>query len=160
MSAYAAVRLTLDLSRRRGAAFYARAIVDAFAGTRNAVVDPAGGELTFDLIFPGNLSALVRQLDGGLIPVGGRASVSLPVRALTTVALADPAAVDRRLCEGAPVWDAQFARGPYVFGARLNERRVEASIVPGNGAMHQLYDALLSLGLMASSDPLDERAPA
>lgn len=154
MSAFAAVKLTVDLGRRRGAAFHAHGIVERFAGTRNVSVDSASGELGFELIFPGNLSALVQQLDGDLIPVAGRADVSFPVRSFTGAPLADgPAEVDQRLVEGAPVWDAQFARGRYVLSARLNERRVEAAIVPGTKAMHELYDALLSLGLMAADQP-------
>jgi hypothetical protein len=151
MGAFATVTMPVDLTHRHNAAEAAQAIVAGFPGTRNVALDETAGALVFDLHFPGNLSGLVRRLLDGLIPVGAQATVSLPVRSLVPELVAgDPAAVGARVVEGAEVWDVAFARGHYVEAARLDAGRVVATIVPESNAMHQIYDSLLTLGLVAS----------
>ncbi|MDP9025471.1 MAG: hypothetical protein M3N13_08865, partial [Candidatus Eremiobacteraeota bacterium] len=70
MGTFATIRMPLDLTRRSGADIIARMVVETFAGTRNVELDAAAGAVTFEMHFPGNLSALVRQLHGKLIPTG------------------------------------------------------------------------------------------
>jgi hypothetical protein len=151
MGAFATVKMPVDLSRRHNATEAVVSIVATFPGTRGVVLDAGAGTIAFDLHFPGNLSGLVRRLHDGLIPVGERAEVSLPVQAL-----ADPpsaGAVAERVLEGAEVWDVAFARGHYVDSAALEGGCLMAAIVPHSNAMHQIYDALLSLGLVAAAPP-------
>lgn len=150
MAAFATVKIPLDLTRCHDAAAVALSIVESYPGTRHAALDAAAGTVSFDLIFPGNVSGLVRRLTNSLIPVGESANVTLAVRSLApeTVA-AGPGIVAERLREGAEVWDVAFERGHWVLDARLNGGQVEASIVPNSNAMHQIYDALLTLGLVA-----------
>ena len=153
MGAFATVTMPVDLTRRHNAAEAAQSIVAAFPGTRSVELDEAAGTVTFELHFPGNLTGLVRRLLDGLIPVGGEAQVSLPVQSLAPELIAGgPELVAARVVEGAHVWDVAFARGHYVGSARLDGGRLEASIVPHSNAMHQIYDSLLTLGLVAN-DP-------
>lgn len=150
MGAFAVVNLPLDLSRRSAAANVAFDLVDTFPGTRNVALDAGAGTVSFEMQFPGNLSGLIARLRTSLIPVGERAEVSVPVVNLAPeIVGTDPGAFARRLEEGPEVWDAQFERGSYVAAPRLNGDRVEATIVAGSSAMHELYDALLTLGLVA-----------
>jgi hypothetical protein len=149
--------MPVDLTRRHNAAEAAVTIAAAFPGTRNVVLDEASGTLSFELHFPGNLSGLVRRLLDGLIPVGEQAQVSLPVESLVPELVArGPGAIAARVVEGAEVWDVAFARGHYVASARLEGARLEAAIVPHSNAMHQIYDSLLTLGLVANDPPLAE----
>lgn len=148
MGAFAVVSLPLDLSRGSGASIVATAIVETFPGTRAVTLD-AAGTVSFELQFPGNLSELVNRLSANGIAVGERGTVSVPVANLAPSILGDdPGLFARRMDEGPEVWDAQFARGRYISDTRLNGDRVEATIVPGSAAMHELYDALLTLGLV------------
>ena len=145
--------MPLDLTKARDAAAIAHTLVDRFPGTRNTTLDESGAVVTFDLHFPGNLSGLVKQLASNMIPVGERATVSVPVRSLAPELLAGgPGSVAERLEHGTEVWDVAFDRGHYVLDAQLDGDHVDATIVPSTLAMHQIYDALLSLGLVAS-DP-------
>jgi hypothetical protein len=154
MAAFASLRIPLDLTHCNDAASVALAIVEGFPGTRNAAVDAGSSMVSFDLIFPGNVSGLVRRLGSKSIPVGERADVTLPVRSLAPELIAGgPGVVAERLREGAEVWDVAFERGHWVLDARLNGGQVEASIVPSSNAMHQIYDALLTLGLVANDAP-------
>lgn len=153
MSAFANVKIGLDLSRRRGAAFNALRTVEEFAGTRNVALDTTASTISFDILFPGNLSALVRRLNANLIPVAPRAEFSATVRPRSLAGEVDPAEIARRLEEGTEVWDVQFARGRYVFDARVDAGRVAASIVPSTSSMHEIYDAFLSLDLIALDVP-------
>ena len=153
MGAFAVLTLPIDLTKRSNAPALAYELVDSFPGTRNTVVDEAASSVTFELHFPGNLSALVRRLRNGLIPVGTSAAVSLPVMSLVAESPDGGAdAVATRVVHGAEVWDVAFERGRYVADAKLNGTRLEATIVPGSDGMHQIYDALLSLGMVAN-DP-------
>ena len=155
MAAFATVKIPVDLTRCQDAAAVALAVVENYPGTRHAVLDAASGTVSFELIFPGNVSGLVRRLTNSLIPVGERASVTLPVRSLAPELISGgPGIVAERLREGAEVWDVAFERGHWVLDARLNGGQVEASIVPTSNAMHQIYDALLTLGLVAHDAPL------
>jgi hypothetical protein len=150
MAAFATLKIRVDLTRCHDAAAVALTVVENYPGTRNAVVDVAAGTVSFDLIFPGNVSGLVRRLTNSLVPVGERADVTLAVRSLAPELIAGGAGfVAERLREGAEVWDVAFERGHWVLDARLNGGVVEASIVPTSNAMHQIYDALLTLGLVA-----------
>ncbi len=153
MGAFATVTMAVDLTRRHNAAEAVQSIVAGFPGTRSVALDETAGTVTFDLHFPGNLSGLVRRLFDGLIPVGEQARVSLPVQSLAPELIAGgPDIVAARVVEGAHVWDVAFARGMYVESARLDGGRLEASIVPHSNAMHQIYDSLLTLGLVVN-DP-------
>ena len=155
MGAFATVKMPVDLTRRHNAAEAALSIVATFPGTRNVALDEAAGTVTFDLHFPGNMNRLVRRLHDGLVPVGERAAVSLPIESLVTEPIAGgPAAVAARVVEGAEVWDVAFARGHWVESARLDGDRLEAAIVPHSNAMHQIYDALLNLGLVVNDLPV------
>jgi hypothetical protein len=155
MGAFAKVIMPVDLTRRHNAAEAALSIVSTFPGTRNAALDEGSGTMTFDLHFPGNMTRLVRRLHDGLIPVGDRAAVSLPIESLVPELIAGgPDAVAARVVEGAEVWDVAFARGHWVESARLEGDRLEAAIVPHSNAMHQIYDALLTLGLVANNLPV------
>jgi hypothetical protein len=149
MAAFATVRMTVDLAGS-GKAELARDVVETFPGTRAVAVDALGGTLDFELQFPGNLSALVRRLRESAIAVASPASVTLPVVALVPELVADPQAVAERLVEGPEVWDVAFARGTYVLAGRFTGDRVEASVQPRSESMHELYDAMLSVGLVAS----------
>ena len=154
MSAFASVTFGLDLSRRRGAAFYAVKTVEEFAGTRNVALDTSAGTISFELLFPGNLTGIVNRLHANLIPVAPRADVSFAVgRRFGGGDPVDPAELIQRLEEGNEVWDVQFARGRYVFDARVDAGRVQASIVPSTSSMHEIYDALLSLDVIALDLP-------
>lgn len=148
MGAFAVVNLPLDLSRRSASAAVAVDLVESFPGTRNVALDAATARVSFEMQFPGNLSGLIARLRSSLIPSGDRADVSVPVTSLVADTV-DPALVEQRLTEGPEVWDAQFDRGHYVSTPRLVGDRVEASIVPSSASMHELYDALLTLGLVA-----------
>ena len=150
MGAFAVLAISVDLTKRSNAAALAYELVDSFPGTQNTNVDVATSAVTFELHFPGNLSALVRRLRNGLIPVGEVATVSLPVTSLAPdLIAAGPEIVGERVVHGAEVWDVAFDRGHYVSDARLNGTRLEATIVPSSDAMHQIYDALLTLGMVA-----------
>jgi hypothetical protein len=150
MAAFATVRMPLDLTRCQDAAGVALSVVTNYPGTRHASLDETSSTVSFELIFPGNVSGLVRRLSNSLIPVGERADVTLDVRSLAPdLTAGGPGMVAERLREGAEVWDVAFERGHWVHDARLNGGQVEASIVPTSNAMHQIYDALLSLGLVA-----------
>jgi type III secretion system FlhB-like substrate exporter len=155
MGAFATVTMPVDLTHRHNAAEAAHTIVSAFPGTRGVSLDETAGTLTFELHFPGNMSGLVRRLHDGLIPVGAAATVSLPVQSLVPELIAGgPAEIAARIVEGAEVWDVAFARGHYVETARLDAGRVVATIVPHSNAMHQIYDSLLTLGLVANDPQL------
>jgi hypothetical protein len=143
--------MPVDLTVRRGAAAIAYTLVDGFPGTRNTVLDDAASLVRFELHFPGNLSGLVRKLADNMIPVGERAKVSLPVLSLAPELIASgPGPVGTRLEEGTEVWDVAFDRGHYVYEAEMAGDHIEATIAPSTLAMHQIYDGLLSLGLVAS----------
>jgi hypothetical protein len=150
MGAFAAIRLPLDLSRRSGSAAIATNVIARFPGTQNVALDADSGSATFEMQFPGNLSELVARLRSSLIFPGDRADVSVPVKNLLAPDGPDAATFEHRLLEGPEVWDAEFDRGEFVESPRLVGDRVEASIVPRSSAMHQLYDALLSLALVAA----------
>ncbi len=150
MAAFASLKIPVDLTRCDGAAGVALAVVANYPGTRNARVDEASSSVSFELIFPGNVSGLVRRLNAGNVPVGARADVALPVRRLAPELTAGGGAVvAERLMHGAEVWDVAFDRGRFVHEARMNGETIEASIDPSSNAMHQIYDALLTLGLVA-----------
>jgi hypothetical protein len=139
------------LTRCHDAANVAQIAVANYPGTRGAAVDAAASTVTFDLHFPGNLSGLVRKLADNLIPVGETAEVSVPVESLVPeLVTGGPDVVAERLLEGAHVWDVAFARGAWVRAARVEGGRVLATIVPQSNAMHQIYDALLSLGVVVN----------
>jgi hypothetical protein len=155
MGAFATLTMPVDLTRRSNAADVVRTIVSTYPGTRSVALDEVAGSVTFELHFPGNVSGLVRRLAAGLIPVGARAKVSLPVESLVPELIAGgPGTIEARVVEGAEVWDVAFARGHYVDSATLTGDRLEATIVPHSNAMHQIYDALLSLGLVANDQVL------
>jgi hypothetical protein len=151
MGAFAVVRMPVDLTRRSAAGSVAQDVVETFPGTRNVTLDSGAGTVSFEMQFPGNLSGLIARLKSSLIPVGERADVSLPVHNLVPEILAgDGEKLIRRLEEGPEVWDVAFEPGRYVLEARINGDCVEASIVPSSNSMHELYDALLTLGIVAS----------
>jgi len=127
----------------------AQDVVAVFPGTRKVDVDPAGTSVTFELHFPGRLSALVDRLNNRRIVVGPVATVSIPVTSLVPALLTSPEHVNERLSGGSEVWDPEFPRGSYVSEAKLVGDHVEATIVPSTDAMHQLYDAMYTLGLVA-----------
>jgi hypothetical protein len=146
--------MPVDLTKRRGAAAIAYTLVDQFPGTRNTALDDAASLVRFELHFPGNLSGLVRKLADNAIAVGESATVTLPVQSLAPELIAAGAGVvGERLEEGTEVWDVAFDRGHYVLDASMAGDHIEATIVPSTLAMHQIYDGLLSLGLVAS-DPV------
>ncbi len=154
MGAFAAITIPLDLTRRGGAEVIALDIVETFPGTRNVSLDRAAGTIRFELHFPGNLGALARRLRSAKVPVGERAEVSVPIERLAPELLAGgPDHAAERMLEGTEVWDVQFERGRYIDRARINGDRVEATIQPNSMAMHQMYDTMLSLGLVASDGP-------
>jgi len=148
MGSFALVSMPLDLSAH-DAARTAREIVEEFPGTQHVVLDAAAGSVTFEIQFPGNLSALVARLKASEIPVGESAHVKLPVVSLAPKTLEDADYVRRTLEEGPEIWDVSFLRGRYVLDAHLDGDSVEASILPSSNSMHQLYDALLKLGIVA-----------
>jgi len=152
MGAFAAVRLPVDLTRKSGAEHIVNLVLNQFAGTRNVEIDKAAGTVNFEIHFPGNLSNLVGRLMRRGIAVGERANVSIPVKPFPGLG-APTENVPHRLEEGAEVWDVQFAPGRYVFDAHYDGNRVEASIVPSTNSMHEIYDALLTLRLMAQDVP-------
>ena len=150
MAAFASLKIPVDLTRRDGAAGVALSVVENYPGTRHAAVDEASSSVSFELIFPGNVSGLVRRLGDNQVPAGERADVKLPVRSLAPDLIAGGGTVvSERLRHGAEVWDVSFDRGKWVLDARMNGETIEASIVPSSNAMHQIYDALLTLGLVA-----------
>jgi hypothetical protein len=151
MGAYATIRLPVDLTQREAAASVAQRVVDEFPGTRNVTVDAAGA-VTFDLLFPGNLSALASRLRSAYVPPGDSASVSIAFRQYA-VEPVDPSVVLERVTEGVEVWDPEFPRGRYVTFARVRDGRVEASVEPSTNSMHELYDSLLSLGALVDEAP-------
>jgi hypothetical protein len=152
MNIYATFRLPLDLTRRTGAAAIAENIVATFPGTRSVALD-ANGTVTFEMMFPGALSALMQRLDDALIPGASRADVSLPVNRLVPERLpADGAAFTRALVAGPEVWDPAFKKGKYVLDGRLDGDTVVATVLTSTQAMHELYDTLLALGLVVA-DP-------
>jgi len=151
---FAVITMPVDLTKRRGAAAIAYTLVDSFPGTRNTALDDAASLVKFELHFPGNLTGLVRKLADNMIAVGETAKVTVPVRSLVPELIASgPGPVGERLEEGTEVWDVAFDRGHYVHEAALVGDHVEATIVPSTLSMHQIYDGLLSLGLVAS-DPV------
>ena len=150
MGAFATVQLPVDLTRCHDAAGVVSAIVTGFPGTRSVTLDAVASTVTFELHFPGNLSALIARLRENIIPVGAEATVTVPVESLVPALISDTNAVGTRVVEGAHVWDVAFARGPHVTAARMEGGSVIATIVPGSDAMHQIYDALLSLGIVVN----------
>jgi hypothetical protein len=159
MGAYATVTLPLVSALPKGLDLIAQDVVATFPGTRSVAIDAAGTTLTFELHFPGNLSALVMRLANSRIGVGARATVSVPAHNLAPELIAAAADVTERLNEGSEVWDPQFTRAAYVTDASFVDGRVHASIVPKTEAMHQLYDSMFVLGLTASDGAL-EPSPA
>jgi len=152
---FATVTMPVDLTRCRGAAAIAYEVVETYPGTRAVQLDEQTATIVFELHFPGNLSGLVKRLRNNLIPVGDRAQISLPVRSLAPALIeGGPGVVAERLESGTEVWDVQFERGKYVFDARVEGDRIAAAIVPSTSAMHQNYDALLSLALVADGPVL------
>jgi hypothetical protein len=151
MGAFASLTIPVDLTRCHDAATVALGVVDGFPGTRNAALDAAASTVAFELHFPGNLSALVRRLRDNLIPVGDAAHVSVPVESLAPELIAaGPEIVAERVVEGAHVWDVAFARGKWISAAHFDGKSVVATIVPSSNAMHQIYDALLSLSVVVN----------
>jgi type III secretion system FlhB-like substrate exporter len=151
MGAFATVQLPVDLTRCHDAAGVVLSVVNGFPGTRTVTLDAAASIVTFELHFPGNLNALIARLRDNIIPIGDHAHVSVPVESLVPELVADgPAAIAARVVEGAHVWDVAFARGPHVTAAHLEGGTLTATIVPGSEGMHQIYDALLSLGVVVN----------
>jgi hypothetical protein len=151
MGAYATLTMPLDLTHRHDAPAAALSVIAGFPGTGAVALDAAASTVTFELHFPGNLSRLVRTLNDHGILVGEAAQVSVPVESLVPELIADgPALVAERVVHGTHVWDVAFARGAYVSAAGLENGRVTATIVPHSNAMHQIYDALLSLGVVVN----------
>jgi hypothetical protein len=147
--------MPLDLTRRHDASSVAVDVIAGFPGTGNVTLDAPASTVTFGLHFPGNLSSLVRTLNGQGILVGEAVQVSVPVESLVPELIADgPALVAERVVHGTHVWDVAFARGAYVSAAGLENGRVTATIVPSSNAMHQIYDALLSLGVVVNDPEL------
>jgi hypothetical protein len=157
MGSFALVSMQVDLTRRGAAAKIVQEVVEDFPGTRNVTLDSAAGAVSFEIQFPGNLTALTERLRINLIPVGERASVSLPIRALVPELLDDAEHVRRTLVEGPEIWDVEFLRGHYVYDASMQGDAVVASIVPSSQSMHQLYDALLKLGVVADGEAVPAR---
>jgi len=145
MSVFAALKIPVDLTRRRGAALKALEILQSFPGARNLAVDGAAQTLSLELHFPGNLTALVDDLLGSLIPVGAKVEVTVPL----ATPPADAAALEERLLEGNEVWDVAFPRDRYVYEAHVSPSGVTATIVPSTGAMHEIYDVLLGFNLLS-----------
>lgn len=150
MGSFALVSIPVDLSRRKAAAEVALDVVATFPGTRNATIDDAG-VLSFEMQFPGNLSALVVRLQSCLVPVGSQATLSMPVRRIGPACDADSAYQSSVLEAGPEISDVQFPRGEYVLSATIKNDALEAAIVPSTRSMHHLYDALLRLRLLADS---------
>jgi hypothetical protein len=151
MGAFATVTLPVDLTRCHDAAGVALSVVGKFGGTRQVEVDAAASKVVFELHFPGNLSALVRKLRDNLIPVGDHAQVSVPIQVLVPELIAGgPSVIAERLVSGAHVWDVAFERGAWVSDATVASDRISATIVAGSNGMHQIYDSLLSLGVVVN----------
>jgi hypothetical protein len=151
MGAFATVTLPVDLTRCHDAAGVVQSVVEKFGGTRRVDVDAAASTVTFELHFPGNFSALVRKLRDHLIPAGEHAKVSVPIESLVPELIeGGPAKIEERLVEGAHVWDVAFERGAWVSDASVTSDRVVATIVSSTNGMHQIYDALLSLGVVVN----------
>jgi hypothetical protein len=153
MGGFAAVIMPLGSGNWTGAAELARDIVATFPGTRNTALDAAAGVVTFELHFPGNLSGIVRRLADRRIAIADTVKVSIAVASLVAEPVASSAAADERLVHGAEVWDPEFARGAYVVSAHVAGGRIEATIHPSSEAMHQLYDSMLTLAIVASDAP-------
>jgi len=153
MGGFAAVIMPLAPGNWTGAAALAHDIVASYPGTRNTALDAASGVLTFELHFPGNLSGIVRRLADRRIAIADTVQVSIAVASLVPEPVASPGASDERLLHGAEVWDPEFARGAYVKSAHVAGGRVEATIEPSSEAMHQLYDSMLTLAIVASDAP-------
>ncbi len=149
MGAFASVTLPLVIGLAPGASAVAQQVVADFPGTRNVALDATGTSITFELHFPGNLSALVSRLANNRIGVGTTATISVPTLSLAPELLASADAVHERLNEGAEVWDPEFTRGSYVSSASLIDGHVVATILPNTEAVHQVYDSMLVLGLTA-----------
>jgi hypothetical protein len=163
LGAFAILKIPLDLSRRSAAAGVAAGVIGTYPGTRNVELDSATGVVSFEMAFPGNLSGLVRALDSSKVPVGDHVDVTIPVRNIAPEILRQEAdVVQERLLEGPEVLDPEFRRGRYVLDARVNGDIVEASVVPSSKSMHELYDSLLTLGLVANdeADPYEGSAAA
>jgi len=152
MGAYATITMPVDFSQRSTTAIVARRVVEEFPGTRNVQLDGASGTLAFELQFPGNLSALTARLRSALVAVGEHVNVCVPFRSCAAEPL-DPETVAHRLTEGPEVWDVQFPRGRFVVDARVSGQRLTASVIPSTSSMHELYDALLSLGAIVDEEP-------
>jgi hypothetical protein len=148
---FVAVSLQVDLSRRSGAAAMALECIECFPGTRNASLTENGTAM-FEMIFPGNLSALVSRLAWNLVPAHGEARVRLPVHAVDPATLDDRERVAKAMEEGPEIWDVQFTRGHYVHQATVEGHVVEATIAPSTNSMHHLYDSLLRLGIFAGAE--------
>jgi hypothetical protein len=153
MGAFVEVTLPVNPSQPGEAGAAALGIVEGFPGTRGAQLDGASGAVRFQFQFPGNLSGLVDRLRSNRIGVGDRANVSLRVRTIAHAAEAPPSGeIVDRLTQGAEVWDVQFDRGRYVSEAEISGDRIDATIVPSTLSMHQIFDALLSLGLVVQTN--------
>lgn len=149
MGCYAHFSTNIDLSRRNAAGAVALEVLAAFPGTRNVTVAD-DGVATFEMQFPGNLSALNARLRSCHVPISGAVRVRIPVVAATAEAgSASSDHIARELMSGPEIWDVQFVRGAYVVDASAGDGYVEASVIPSNNAMHQLYDSLLHLRLFA-----------
>ena len=153
MAAFAMLQLPLDLSKRSAAAAVAASVVATYPGTRNVELDSGTSRIRFEMQFPGNLSGLVRSLRAAYIYVGERAAVMVHVRNIVPeIMQKESDVVHHRLLEGPEVLDPEIKEGKYVLEARVDGDWVEAAIVPSSNSMHELYDSLLTLGLVASDE--------
>jgi hypothetical protein len=149
---FATVSFAVDLGRRPAPQVAVDEVVSTFPGTRNVSFD--GTAVHFDIVFPGNLTALAGRLRSANVPIVGDAQVRIPIERIAPERAARTNTAERMI-EGPEIWDVEFPRGHYVKSAHMEGDVACATIEPSNYGMHQLYDSLLNAGMMAQSEPVE-----
>ena len=142
MGAFAALTIPLDLSRP-GAGTLALAAAQSSAGSTDARIDAARGELNMQLQLPGNITSLMGRLAsaGFVIPLG--IGVSVPVRSLGAPGLVPD--VSHMI--------ADLEASGHVRDVRIAGDRLTATIGPSSKGLYAIYIGLIHSGLMAQDTP-------
>ena len=158
MGSFAVISLQVDLSRRSMAAELPPSSSRRSRGLGTSFSTLRPVRFRSRCFFRETSAHIVARLRSNLIPTGDSAKVSLPVRRLVSEPSEDAERVKQTLEEGPEIWDVEFRRGHYVLDASMSGDVLEATVVPSSNSMHQIYDSLLHLGIVADGENIEVRS--
>jgi hypothetical protein len=142
MGAMATLRIPLGTQDAAGARLACETAYLA-CGTWAPAWDARASELSVQIQFPGNITALVGKLTHEGFDVPARIGISLPLRSIASPDTVTDSVLFLQL----------LASDPSIFEPRLEGDRVIAQIKPNTYAAHAIYDHCIEVGLMPQDVP-------